>query len=58
MKCMRCHTPLKVWFNVILCDDCLEYEIKCTDLEKAHRRLGENVADAPSVEDLEAMWKL
>jgi len=63
-KCMKCGVRVEVWHNVMLCDSCLDKQLKVVDLEKVHKKLGETGLDGfqsagvLSVKDLEAMWNL
>lgn len=58
-KCHNCKAPLGVWFNVMLCDPCLEARINNTEAERRRHifTMINPVKDAPSVDELEKIWK-
>lgn len=58
MKC-RCGKLIPIYYFVLLCDECCDRQVEHLKLASAHQRLGEvDVKGAPSVAELEALWKL
>lgn len=59
MHCMKCGVKVEVYFNVMLCDDCIDTAVASDKLRRAHVRLGEtgHVENALSVDELEQIWR-
>ncbi len=57
-KCHKCKAPLGVWYNVMLCDPCLDAQVNNTEAERRRKLLTmiNPVKDAPSIDELEKLW--
>ena len=60
-KCQVCGSNIPICFNVLLCDPCLEKQIKVCNENKNRVKLGEidpNLEGVPAVVELEFIWNL
>jgi len=60
-KCQVCNSDVPICFNVLLCDSCLDKQLKNCEENKNRVRLGEidpGLEGVPTIVELEHIWGL